>query len=252
MQKNRNTPIVYKSYTFDDIKADINSRKVSGYFAAFDIIDADNDIIRKGAFLKSIQERGPQCKSNRKIKYLHQHLVREIAGPLLHLEEDSKGLLFEGEIEKTSLGDIILERYSNGTYNEHSIGFKYVWDKCNWLEVPTSEKDEEGRDISDMVLECKELMLFEGSVVTFGANSETPFLGFKGSHKDLINELDKEMEFLIKKAPNYDYELEIRRLFAKQYSLLSLLAEDTKETVKPKPEQKKGLNLEYLKQNLKK
>ena len=39
---------------------------VSGYFASFDTIDSDNDVIRKGAFKKSIQERGPLSSGNRR------------------------------------------------------------------------------------------------------------------------------------------------------------------------------------------
>ena len=39
---------------------DIPNRQVAVYLAHFDNIDSDNDIIRKGAFTKSILERGPE------------------------------------------------------------------------------------------------------------------------------------------------------------------------------------------------
>jgi len=52
---------------------DEGSRSVSGYFASFDTLDSDNDIIRKGAFTKSIQERGVKSTSNRQIAHLRNH-----------------------------------------------------------------------------------------------------------------------------------------------------------------------------------
>lgn len=227
---------------------DFASRTVSGYFAAFDIIDSDQDIIRKGAFAKSISERGPSTTSNRQIKYLHQHNITEIAGPLLELFEDDYGLGFKAQVENTPLGDIILERYANGTYREHSFGFRYVHDKCSWLELPAVVQGVAiGATIE--VFECKELNLFEGSVVTFGANSQTPFTGFKGSHEDLAKQLNDELEFLISKAPNYEFEYKMRQLYAKQFSLAQeLAASSTKEDSKPKA--KAAIDFNYLTQNL--
>ena len=50
---------------------DEGSRKVVGYLSAFDKLDSDNDIIRSGAFAKSLKERGVESSSNRKIAHLH-------------------------------------------------------------------------------------------------------------------------------------------------------------------------------------
>lgn len=251
--KNNGSPIHYKSLS-GNFKADAAGRKVSGYFAAFNTLDSAGDIIRPGAFAKSIQERGPGTSGNRKIKYLHQHIIKEISGPLTKLYEDSYGLGFEGEIEKTPLGDVILERYSNGTYNEHSIGFNYVWDMCGFVMVPL--KDMPGYQIDPAaapeieVFECRELNLFEGSVVTFGANSETPFSGFKGSNEDLQKALTDELSYLISKSPSYEYELQLRHLWAKQMSLVQSLAEKiTKETIRPI--KAKGMDYAYLSNNFK-
>jgi HK97 family phage prohead protease len=227
---------------------DFASRTVSGYFAAFNIIDSDQDIIRKGAFAKSISERGPGTTSNRQVKYLHQHNITEIAGPLLDLFEDDYGLGFKAQVESTPLGDVILERYSNGTYKEHSFGFRYVSDKCSWIDLPAQIDGVDGEAVIP-VFECKELNLFEGSVVTFGANSQTPFTGFKGSHEDLMKQLSDELEFLISKAPNFEYEYKMRQLYAKQYSLVKELAGNTKEESKPKA--KTLIDYDYLSSHLK-
>jgi hypothetical protein len=228
--KNNGLPIRYKSTSNTVLVPDTSSRIASAYYASFNNIDAEKDIIRKGAFLKSISERGVESKSNRKIKFLHQHNIQEPCATFISLEEDSKGLKGEHKIENTPLGDIIIERYANGIYNEHSFGFQYVWDKCNWIDEPT-DKDEEK---TTEAFECKELNLFECSVVTFGCNENTPFLGFKGTHEDLVKQLESELSFLIKHAPNYEYELSIRQLYAKQMSFpKELVANNTKELSKP-------------------
>ena len=46
---------------------DTQKREVSIYLSKFDTMDSDMDVIKKGAFSKSIQERGPGSSSNRKI-----------------------------------------------------------------------------------------------------------------------------------------------------------------------------------------
>lgn len=241
VEKNKSLPIYYKSFS-GKTELDESNRKVSGYFANFDTIDSHQDIIRKGAFLKSINERGPESTGNRKIKYLHQHNLSEISGPLTSLFEDDFGLGFEGSIEKTAFGDIILERYMNGTYNEHSFGFLYVFDKCEWIKVP-ARVEGTGEEIEVDAFECKELQMFEGSVVTFGSNQNTPFTGFKGEVSDIEKMLDDELKFLLKHSPNYDYELRLRQYYAKQFSLASDLAvKNTKDELKPKEVQTETLD----------
>ncbi len=204
---------------------DDQSRIVSGYFASFGTLDSDQDVILEGAFSKSLKERGVGSTSNRQIKFLHQHNVLEPIGSFKELREDSVGLYFEAQIEKTPLGDVVLERYSNGSYKEHSIGFKYIADSCQWGDFTKSD----GAKTEAFL--CSELNLFEGSVVTFGANENTPFLGFKGSQEDLIKQIESEEAFLIKNCKNYEQEITLRQIFSRQKSLVSQLA-DTKSLIK--------------------
>jgi len=84
--KNVNAPLLYKFASGDMQLPTEQSRKVSGYFSNFNSIDSDQDIIRSGAFAKSIAERGPESKSNRQIKYLHQHIMKELCGPVTSLQ----------------------------------------------------------------------------------------------------------------------------------------------------------------------
>ncbi len=87
------------------------------------------------------------------------------------------------------------------------------------------------------IFECKELKLYEGSIVTFGANSETNVIDVKSQADadDKIAALKCLYEYLINKAPNSDYELMLRANYKKEISLLNTLAaQSTKEISKPK------------------
>lgn len=150
---------------------DIKSRIVTGYLSAFGNVDSDSDIIEKGAFAKTIKERFND------IFYLQQHDWSRPLGKFTKLEEDDKGLYFEGEIINTSFGEDQLKLYEAGIVKEHSIGFMVV-------------KADRGADVRTI----KEIKLYEGSAVTLGANSSTPFLGFKSSvseAKDLYRRILK-------------------------------------------------------------
>lgn len=140
------------------------SREVAIYLAIFDNIDADNDIIRPGAFKKSINERGPQSQTNRKIAFLRFHNWEMPIGKFNRLEEDTKGLFAVGKLGNSTLGNDAFNDYKDGIITEHSIGFKYIKDKIRFVET-----DNEGGGF----YEVSEVALFEGSAVTFGANELT-------------------------------------------------------------------------------
>lgn len=144
---------------------DANSRKVAVYLSVFDTVDSDNDIIRRGAFKKSIQERGPGSSSNRKIAFLRHHNWEMPIGKFLELAEDEKGLYAVGELGNSTLGSDALADYQDGIIKEHSIGFQYVSDKMRWVEDETKP--------SGGYFEITEVKLWEGSAVTFGANEFT-------------------------------------------------------------------------------
>ena len=65
---------IYSTKQASEIK-DLNSekREVAVYLSIFDNLDSDNDVITKGAFTKSILERGPDSITNRKIAFLRHH-----------------------------------------------------------------------------------------------------------------------------------------------------------------------------------
>lgn len=165
---------------------DVKSRIVTGYLSAFGNVDSDNDIIEKGAFSKSINERFND------IFYLQQHDWSKPLGKFKKLVEDEKGLYFEGEIINTSFGEDQLKLYEAGIVKEHSIGFITV----------KSEKGNNARII-------KEVKLYEGSAVTLGANNQTPFLGFKSS----VNEVKDLYKKILKAHKDGSFTDETHGLF---------------------------------------
>jgi HK97 family phage prohead protease len=78
---------------------DIDGKKgiVTGYFSSFNTLDSDGDVIKPGAFARSIKERGPKSMKPR-IKHILNHDWCQPLGRLEVLQEDSKGLYYESQL----------------------------------------------------------------------------------------------------------------------------------------------------------
>lgn len=142
---------------------DTSKRMVKGYFASFGNVDSDGDQFQKGCFAKSISENGP-ISSKPRIKYLAFHNPELLPGKLKELGEDERGLYFTVEMLDTQLGKDILTQYEEGILTEHSVGFVMMQ---NYYDQQKA---------CNMITEVK---LFEGSVVTWGANMNTPVTEIK-------------------------------------------------------------------------
>jgi HK97 family phage prohead protease len=164
----------YKDFTGSVKDVDAKGRVITGYLSSFDNKDHDGDIIVKGAYTKSINERKSQ------IFFLNQHNWQQPLTKFNVLQEDEKGLYFESmPLPETSYANDVMKLYEAGVLKEHSVGFQTVKADYN--------KTEDTRYI-------KEIKLYEGSVVTLGANSNTPFTGFKST----IKEIDEEVASILK------------------------------------------------------
>lgn len=166
---------------------DTVGRRVKVAFAAFNNIDSDRDVIRKGAFAKSIQERGPSSPSNRQIAHLRYHDWEHQIGKLISLEETDNHLIGVSDMGRSTKGNDAFLDYQDGIIREHSIGFNYVPDRMQLM----GEGEQAYFDI-------KELFLWEGSAVTFGANSLTPMLDVsKGNHTEMLEKINQHMTAFI-------------------------------------------------------
>lgn len=164
---------------------DTTGRTVTGYFASFNTKDSDGDMFAPGCFAKSINENGSR------IMHLLQHNTLQPIGRPKMLKEDAHGLYFETPVAKTQLGDDVLQLYRDGVYKEHSVGFEMI------NATGATHTDNEPVNV------IKEARLWEGSTVTWGANSHTPFTGIKSpvlhlaSHSSILtsqNILDEALE----------------------------------------------------------
>lgn len=207
--RNFDKPVFEKFFKFElkDITVDEEKRKVSGYLAVFNNRDDDGDILVKGCFAKSIRDRGPQANTNRKIAFLWQHDMKDPIGKFTTLREDDYGLYFESLLDEgVESADRTLIQLKSGTLDQFSIGYLYVWENCEY-------------DSNQNALICKELNLFEGSVVTLGCNELTYYAGLKSVEKIAKqDEIRKETETFIKSLPIQN-QYEARQIFAKNINL---------------------------------
>lgn len=198
-------------------------RKVAVYLAKFDNIDSDNDMIKKGAFTKSIQERGPLSSGNRKIAFLRHHDWTWQIGKFLELTEDENGLFAVGELGKSTQGEDAFRDYEDGIIREHSIGFQYIADKTKWVPDVTIA--------AGGYFMVNEVKLYEGSAVTFGANDLTNVVGvIKGEQKTAhIEQIKDELNVCIKALVNgkgtderlHEIEMKVKYLNSQLITLAS-------------------------------
>lgn len=226
--------VYYKSFAHKAVVEE-GSNKVTGILNAFGNIDSARDIVIKGAFAKSISERGPGSSTHRKIAFLWMHDMKMPIGRFTKLEETNAGLYYEGELDEIPFSqDTIKPQLKSGTLDQHSIGYNYVYDKL--------EYDQE----QDAFI-VKELDLYEGSIVTLGCNENTPFGGFKDylDQVDDFRDMSQRADFLIKKMGSYESEIELRNILQKYQSLLDHAAEEI-TAMKGKP---RDADYKYLIEN---
>jgi HK97 family phage prohead protease len=199
-------------------------RRVKIALAAFNNIDSDKDVIRKGAFSKSIQERGANTTTNRKIAFLRYHDWEHQIGKFVSLEETDTHLIAVADLGRSTKANDAFLDYQDGIIREHSIGFNYIPDKM--------QLHGEGEQA---YFEIKEVILWEGSAVTFGANSLTPMLDVsKGNKQETLEKLNEEMKSLLYALKNgkgtderlYSIEMGLKVCQQKYNSLINLESVD--------------------------
>jgi len=167
----------YKSISQSFKDVDVKAGIVTGYFSCFGNIDSDGDIIQKGAFAKSIMERGPNSSKPR-IKHLMDHAWP--VGTLQVLQEDEYGLYYESKAGSYPDGRNFLLYVEDKVITEHSIGFRIV----------------DSKNYEDHTL-ITEMILWEGSSLRlWGANPDTPITGLKSFEEivDVMQKLQKALK----------------------------------------------------------
>lgn len=204
--------MLFKSYHIGEVsEMEANAGVVKGYASVFDNIDSDGDIIRQGAYRKTISE------NKNRIKYLYQHDMDKPLGKMQHLEEDSKGLMFEAIIPETQLGMDVVALMKAGVITENSVGILPIQKEMNGSNR-----------------ELTEVKLFEISAVTLAANDQALIMDVKSEEgqENILKRYDA-LAKLIRKGKisddmGYAIEAEILKLKSLMSNLITLPGETTK------------------------
>ena len=120
----------------------------SGYASLFGQVDLGQDLVERGAFAKSLRERGTAG-----IRMLYQHDPAEPIGTWAEIREDDRGLHVRGQLSAASAkAREVLGLMRDGALDGLSIGFKTVRARSS------------GTDGVRRILEAD---LWEISIVTF-------------------------------------------------------------------------------------
>jgi HK97 family phage prohead protease len=230
-----------KSYNDMILDIEPESRTVKACWSRIGNVDLDNDIIVAEAFTKTIKERGPKGKNMIWSLVDHKADMAHTLGKPKELYIEGDMLVAVTDLIETECGEDAIKLYEAGLINQHSIGF-------STLKSDVNQKTG--------VRTITELKLYEGSAVLWGANPETPTLGFKGEFKETKENLSMRLENLIKAFRGGSFtddtfalmEIQIKQI---QAELLALEITETitqpAEAVEPTPEVEEKNDEEVLK-----
>lgn len=167
-----------KAITLDQSEKSIidnGNGEVSGYASIFGNVDQVGDVVERGAFTKTLQQRGD------KVLFLWQHNKHEVIGKIVELHEDEKGLFFRAQFAPTPRGQEARELIKMGALGGFSFGYNVINEAREHLN--------NGRVINRL----KELRINEISAVSQPCNEEAVAVGVK-SVEDKFS--DEEMALI--------------------------------------------------------
>ncbi|MFB6456491.1 HK97 family phage prohead protease [Chitinophaga sp. Hz27] len=170
-------------------EVDLSNRHVSAYYSAWNNIDADGDIGRKGMTLKTVAEQGPKS-ANPRIKHFLNHNITQPLSKLTDMGEDNHGPFYSGTVGNHNLGTDYLKMVDSGLITEHS----YMLEPTRYTKTSTG-------------LDMQEVKIWEVSSLTaWGANPMTPFISVSKSlsSEDRIKYLDTKIKAVEKFCRNTD------------------------------------------------
>jgi len=182
--------IKYKSIDIKDaIKADNGNLEITGYGAFFGNVDSYGDIIEKGAFNNTIEERKDR------IAFCYQHDIYNPIGKIVELKEDDNGLFIK--VVLSAAEKDIQTKIKEGILKEMSIGYSVVSSKADVIE-------------DKQINRLNELKLYEISLVTVAANPLAIIEGMKS--EDRANYLNDEFDRFIATIRNEAIKYEAQKL----------------------------------------
>ena len=143
---------------------DTTSRRVKVVISKMGNLDLDNDVIDPTAYTKTIKERGPKGANLAWHLTDHTASLKNAVGKFSDLYVENNQLIGVTDIPNTTWGNDVLEFYKTGHINQHSVGFR------------TIKSDPVNAGQANEYRLIKEILLYEGSAVLWGANPATPTL----------------------------------------------------------------------------
>ena len=144
---------------------------VEGYLSTFNNVDSEGDIIRPGAWAKTIRERVPAGR----VPLMRRHLlygggVPDVVGAIREASEDSHGLYIRAPFGGDDHAQAVRSKAASGQLRHMSAGFLIV------NATPIGKTG--GFDM-------RELILIEGTVVREPANEQAIITRAKGIREEL-------------------------------------------------------------------
>jgi HK97 family phage prohead protease len=145
--------------------ADDDVNVVEGYASVFGNVDLHGDVVKRGAFKKTIRERVPSGQ----VKFLDSHVpdASHVIGTVVEAKEDERGLFIRARLSSAPSAQDLRVKMLEGHLDRMSIGYSTV--KDSWQDGDDGQK----------VRLLEELKLFEVSVVPFPANEEAAISAVK-------------------------------------------------------------------------
>ena len=263
MNRKLNNPYNVKYCGGDGAIKDIDLKKniIIGYGNFWNYFDSDEDVLFPGVIDKSLNERGPQSSTKRKIAYCYQHDIKRPIGRYMILKDDGLGAYYEARMSAAE-HDILI-KVQEGILEQNSIGFNYVWNKIKWVSIESPEfkfYSDKIININDVIQNggfygVFEVELWEMSLVTQGANELSQVFGLKGKSKPdqlkILNDKINKINKVLRKGKYnddfmYNLEIELKQIGSLATSLI-LNKEPNKITLKT--DEPKKINFSYLAEN---
>lgn len=229
--KKRTAPILFEELkstpeTTDEFPAsDLANRIVAGYTTLWSTRNDRGWQWLKGAFTKSITERGPESNAKQKIKFIYHHDPADPMSLFQILAENTIGFYFRTKpLDPVPSADRTLLQLESGTLNNFSMGVYPDWLKAEYDDKTDTIFFAEGE-------------VHEISPVSMASDMETYRLCAGVDQKLAIEELDDQVEAFIKLLPRPE-QLSARMMFKRYKTLLTSEPSqeepnDTLETTKP-------------------
>lgn len=216
----------FKNVTDSTLDVDSKSRRVKVVISKMEEVDSDGDLITSNAYNKTITERGPNGKNL--IYHLTDHnpSIKSLVGKFSELYTENNQLIGITNIPNTLWGNDMLEFYTLGHINQHSVGFSTV-------------KGEPVTTDQGKYYKISEIKLYEGSAVLWGANENTPTLSVGKSLLLLPENIESELEKLDEALTKGNFSEDTYELLTIRKIYLQKQATEPHKSTQPGIEQKK-------------